>query len=224
MTVRLDRVGLLAITEHTLLDPAADRRRLEQFLAEARRLGPFAVCVAPLWVAAARDGLAESDIRLVTVAGFPHGTSTPRIKAAEAAAAVEEGAAEVDMVMSAGQLRSGGDRAVVAEIAAVVRACAGLPVKVIVEAAQLTDAERRRAAVCCRDGGAAFVKTSTGFGPGGATPEDVRLLAAASGLPVKAAGGIRTLAQAEALVAAGARRLGMSRTADLLAELGPADA
>jgi deoxyribose-phosphate aldolase len=156
------------------------------------------------------------------VAGFPHGADRAEVKAHAAALAVAEGATEVDMVQNFGALKSGQATIVAAEIEAVVRATPGVVVKVILETAALTDAQKELACRLARDAGAAFVKTSTGFHPaGGATPADVSLLRAAVGaaLGVKASGGIRTLADVLAMVEAGASRIGASASAEILKAL-----
>lgn len=205
--------------EHTLLTPWADQRTVESFIEDALRLGVGGVCLTPCWIRTARRHLSNRVPRLVSVVGFPAGTSSTSTKVMESRTCVEDGADELDVVMALGLLRSGLVTAVRGEIERVVRAVAPIPVKVIIETGVLTQKEKWEAARVCRDGGAAFVKTSTGFAPGGAAPEDVRLLIEASGLAVKASGGIRTLEQVRALLAAGAQRLGMSRTAEVLGEI-----
>lgn len=169
------------------------------------------MCVNPDYVAFARQGLAGSPAKVVTVAGFPLGASPARVKAYEAAAAAADGADEVDMVLAIGRLKAGDHAAVAADIAAVVRV-AGVPVKVILETCYLTEAEIVAACHLAEQAGARFVKTSTGFGPTGATVEAVRLMRASVGpaVGVKAAGGIRTLEAVRAFLAAGADRIGTS--------------
>ena len=163
--------------------------------------------------------LADSGARVISVVGFPHGCDRPAAKAHAAALAAADGALEIDTVMNIGALKSGDHAGVLADIEAVVRAVPGLPVKVILETAALTDAEKRLACRLAVDAGAAFVKTSTGFHPaGGATAADVRLMRAAVGpsLGVKASGGIRNLADARAMLDAGANRIGTSASAAIL--------
>jgi deoxyribose-phosphate aldolase len=170
--------------------------------------------------AGALDGV---DAGVVSVVGFPHGADRAETKAHAAVLAQADGAREIDTVLNIGALKSGAHAEAAADIAAVVRAVAGLPVKVIVEAAALTDDEKRLACRLAVDAGAAFVKTSTGFHPaGGATVADVRLMRAVVGpqVGVKASGGIRTLADALAMIAAGANRIGTSASASILAALG----
>lgn len=181
-------------------------------------------CVQPCWVAEAVRALGGTDALVISVVGFPHGASRTPTKAAEARLAVADGAREVDMVVNLGALKSGRFADVREDIAAVVAAVAGVPVKVILETAALTDEEKRLACRIVRDAGAAFVKTSTGFHPaGGATVADVQLLRDTVGpaFGVKASGGIRTLAEARAMVAAGADRIGTSASATILAALTP---
>ena len=219
-----ERFGLLAgpvypreiarLIDHTLLKPDATRPQIETLCAEAREHGFATVCVNPAWVRLCADLLRGSETRVCTVAGFPLGATTPEVKAFEAAAAVAEGAAEVDMVMNVGALKSGDHRLVERDVRAVVEACRprGAVVKVIIEAALLTDDEKVRACVVVKVAGADFVKTSTGFGPGGATAADVALMRRVVGpaMGVKAAGGVRDLRSAQAMIAAGADRIGAS--------------
>jgi deoxyribose-phosphate aldolase len=194
--------------------------------AEAREHGMCAVCVAPVWVALAARELVGSQVRVASVIGFPHGNTLPEAKAREARLALDAGASELDMVLQVGALRSRDTALVRRDIAGVVRAARerGAQVKVILETALLTEAEKRLACRLAEEAGADFVKTSTGFGPGGATQADVRLLREAVGdrLGVKASGGIRTLGQALAMVRAGADRLGTSASVAILAELAAA--
>jgi len=202
------------LIDHTLLKPDATRRQIETLCNEAREHGFATVCVNPIWVRLCADLLRGSESRVCTVAGFPLGATLPEVKALEAARCVEDGATEIDMVMNVGGLKSGDYRAVERDVAAVVRAChpRGACVKVIIEAALLTDDEKVKACVISRAAGADFVKTSTGFGPGGATAADVALMrrVVGHGMGVKAAGGVRDLKSARELIAAGADRIGAS--------------
>ena len=178
----------------------------------APRLGPCARAGA----------LIGSDARVISVVGFPHGCDRPEVKARAAALAVAEGAREIDTVLNFGALRSGDDALVAADVEAVVRAVPGIPVKVILETSALDDGQKRRACRLAVAAGAAFVKTSTGSHPtGGATIADVRLLRAEVGasVGVKTSGGIRTLADALAMLEAGASRIGTSASAAILAAL-----
>jgi deoxyribose-phosphate aldolase len=202
------------LIDHTLLKPEATREQIETLCREAREYGFASVCVNPCWVSLCAERLRGSETRVCTVAGFPLGATTPATKAFEAARAVAEGACEVDMVMNVGALKSGDYRVVEADVAGVVGACrpARALVKVIIEAALLTDDEKVEACVIAKAAGADFVKTSTGFGPGGATAADVALMRRVVGpeMGVKAAGGVRDLKSAQAMIEAGADRIGAS--------------
>lgn len=198
--------------DHTILKADATRADVERLCAEAREHGFATVCVNSCWTALAAQLLEGTDVGVTVVVGFPLGAMSTTSKAAETRQAVADGATEIDMVVNIGQLKDGNDEFVTADIAAVVEAARPAAVKVIIECCLLSDDEKVRA---CRDSvaaGAAFVKTSTGFSTGGATAEDVRLMRATVGdaCQVKAAGGIHTRAEAEALLEAGADRLGCS--------------
>lgn len=209
----IDRQSVAKLIDHTLLKPEATAADVAALCAEAGELGVFSVCVSPSRLPLPAGALAAG-VKVATVCGFPSGAHHPTITAAEAAASVEHGADEVDMVVDLAQVRAGEWAAVTAGISA-VRAAVPAPglVKVIIESAVLTDEE---IVGCCRaaeDAGADFVKTSTGFHPsGGATEHAVRLMAETVGgrLGVKASGGIRTTEQALAMIEAGATRLGLS--------------
>jgi deoxyribose-phosphate aldolase len=200
--------------DHTLLKPDATREQIETLCREAREHAFATVCVNPTWVRLCSDLLRGSETRVCTVAGFPLGATPPEVKAYEAGRVVEDGAAEVDMVMNVGALKSRDYRLVEQDVARVVQAChpRGASVKVIIEAALLTDDEKVKACVLSRVAGADFVKTSTGFGPGGATAADVALMRRVVGpsMGVKAAGGVRDLKAAQAMLEAGADRIGAS--------------
>ncbi|MEW5826534.1 MAG: deoxyribose-phosphate aldolase [Candidatus Bipolaricaulota bacterium] len=221
----MKREDLAAAIDHTLLGPAATSEAVDRLCDEAVRLGAASVCVNPRHAVRARERIAGTSVRLCVVIGFPHGMTTPAVKAFEAREAIAAGAEELDMVLAVGALKDGDDEGVRADIAAVCDvAHAARPratVKVILETCLLSDDEKRRAAVLAEHAGADFVKTSTGFAAGGATVEDVRLLRASvtPGVSVKAAGGIRDTATALAMLDAGASRIGASRTADILAGL-----
>jgi len=218
----MNRTELARLLDHSLLKPEATE---EDILAQVEVVRQWEIgffCVQPSYVSLAAGALSDSGARVVSVVGFPHGCDRSTVKAHAAELAVRDGAVEVDMVMNVGRLKSGRSQAVADEIAQVVRAIRGIPVKVILETCLLTDEEK---VVACRivwDSGAAFVKTSTGFHPaGGATLADVRLLRAAVGsdFGVKAAGGIRTFPDALAMLEAGANRLGTSASPTILAAL-----
>ncbi|HDQ99644.1 MAG TPA: deoxyribose-phosphate aldolase [candidate division WOR-3 bacterium] len=200
------------LIDHTLLRPDATPEQVERLCGEAAEFGFAAVCVNSGHVPLCRKLLADGKVAVCTVIGFPLGANLREAKAAEAEAAVRFGATELDMVMNIGWLKAGADEMVVSDISRVVNAAPGLVVKVIIETCLLTDAEKERATRLVVSAGAHFVKTSTGFSTGGATVEDVALLARVAGgrLGVKASGGIRDLATARAMVAAGATRLGTS--------------
>jgi len=200
--------------DHTLLKPEATRAQIEQLCAEAREHGFATVCVNPTWVPLCAELLRGSETRVCTVVGFPLGATFPEVKAFEAARTVAEGACEVDMVLNVGALKSGDYRLCERDVAAVVEAShrGGAIVKVIIEAALLTDDEKVKACVVSKAGGADFVKTSTGFAGGGATLDDVKLMRQVVGadMGIKAAGGIRNTEDAKKMIEAGATRLGTS--------------
>lgn len=200
--------------DHTLLKPDATREAVLRLCEEARRYRFAAVCVNPVWVALCAEALVDTDTAVCTVVGFPLGANRPETKAYEAELACHDGATELDMVMNVGALKGGELEVVAADMAAVVATAHahGALVKVIIEAALLTDEEKVLACTLARAAGADYVKTSTGFGPGGATPHDVALMRQAVGdaLGVKAAGGIRTYEDAVAMLQAGATRIGTS--------------
>lgn len=214
---------LAAMMDHSVLGPGAVPADISRACAEAREHGMYAVCVAPVWVQLAARGLAGSGVKVVSVIGFPHGNTLPEAKAQEARLALQAGASELDIVLQIGALKCAANELVLRDIRGVVHAARerGARVKVILETALLTDDEKRLACRLAEEAGADFVKTSTGFGPGGATEADVRLLRAAVGerLGVKASGGIRSLDQALAMIRAGASRLGTSASVSILREL-----
>ncbi|BDB40360.1 MULTISPECIES: deoxyribose-phosphate aldolase [Mycobacterium] len=220
MPTNLTRSRLAALVDHTLLKPEATRAEVAALVAEGAELGVYAVCVSPSMVPAAAT---VAEVRIAAVAGFPSGKHLPEIKAREAAAALAAGAAEIDMVIDVGAALAGDFAAVQADIAAVREATGGSVLKVIVESAVLLGQgdEHTLTAVCraAEDAGADFVKTSTGFHPaGGASVRAVELMSATVGgrLGVKASGGIRTAADAIAMIDAGATRLGLSGTRAVL--------
>jgi deoxyribose-phosphate aldolase len=202
------------LIDHTLLKPEATRTQIETLCREAREHAFATVCVNPAWVRLCAALLRGSETRVCTVVGFPLGATVPEVKAYEAARMVEDGACEVDMVLNVGALKSGDYRLVERDIAGVVQASrpGGALVKVIIEAALLTDDEKVKACVLAKAACADFVKTSTGFGPGGATAADVALMRRVVGpeMGVKAAGGVRDLQSARAMLEAGADRIGAS--------------
>ncbi len=202
--------SVAALIDHTLLRPDATGEAVRRLCAEAQEHRFAAVCVNAYWVGLAAEELAGSGIAVAAVAGFPLGANETVIKAAEAERAVRAGAREIDMVLNVGELIAGNARAVQEDMQAVV-GC-GARVKVILETALLNDSQKMMACELAKAAGAAFVKTSTGFGPGGATVADVALMRAVVGteMGVKASGGIRTWEACRAMMAAGANRIGTS--------------
>lgn len=198
--------------DHTVLDAAATEEDIRRACADARRHGFAAVCVNSGRVSLAARCLRGSLVKTIAVVGFPLGAPPSGVKAFEARVAVADGAREIDMVMNIGALKSRDFGSVLGDIRQVVRSAAPYPVKVILETAELDRAEIIVACALSRTAGAAFVKTSTGFGPGGAKAEDVALMRAAVGpeTGVKASGGIRSYEDAAAMMAAGADRIGSS--------------
>ncbi|TMR96351.1 deoxyribose-phosphate aldolase [Nonomuraea basaltis] len=207
--------------DHSLLRPELTEKDVRAGCDLAAHYAVASVCVKPCDVALAATRLDGTGVSAGTVVGFPHGSSSSSIKAAEARAAVSDGARELDMVLNIGRLRGGDDEAVLADIRAVVEAAPGIVVKVIFENAYLTEDEKVRACRLSEQAGAAYVKTSTGFAPGGATLADIRLMRAnvSEHVKVKAAGGVRTLDVLLELTAAGASRFGATTTAAILDDL-----
>ncbi len=208
------------LIDHTLLKPEATSADIMKLCAEAKQYGFASVCVNPYWVPLVASELARSGVKVCTVIGFPLGATLTRVKIAETAAALGLGAQEIDMVLNIGALRDGNYDAVRTDIRGVVEIShgAGAIVKVILETALLSDVQKGLACVLAKMAGADFVKTSTGFGPGGATAHDVELMRAVVGrnMGVKASGGIRTRDDFEKMVAAGANRIGASAGVKLL--------
>jgi len=204
--------GLAGAIDHTLLKPEATRDQVTALCKEAKRHGFASVCVNPTWIRLARSILDGSGVMTVCVIGFPLGSGTASAKAFEARDAVRAGAQELDMVLNIGALKSGDYRTVEEDIRRVVEAGKPIPVKVILETSKLTDEEKVIGSALSKLAGAAFVKTSTGFGGGGATIEDVTLMRRVVGadLGVKASGGVRTADDVESMMAAGATRIGAS--------------
>lgn len=218
-----DPKTIAGMIDHTLLKPEATRVDVKALCAEARIDAFASVCINPVFVADAKEFLAGSDLDICTVVGFPLGAHLTDVKADEAARAIEDGATEIDMVIHVGALKGRDDLFVERDIAAVVEVCrnGGALCKVIIETCLLTDNEKIRACEAAIGAGADFVKTSTGFSKGGATVEDVALMYAAvnpAGLSVKASGGIRTLADFNAMVGAGASRIGASAGVSIVEE------
>lgn len=208
-----------AMIDHTLLRPNATAREIEQLCGEAVEYGFYSVCVNPTHVARCRQIVAGSRVKVCTVIGFPLGANSTAVKVFEAADAERMGADEIDMVINIGALKDGELKFVRDDIAAVVNATSpGVLTKVILENVFLTTEEKIRGCLLCRQTGADFVKTSTGFGPSGATLEDVILMRHVVGteLGVKAAGGIRDTAMALKMLQAGATRIGASASVKIV--------
>jgi deoxyribose-phosphate aldolase len=214
--------ALARLIDHTLLKPEAGEEQIRALCNDAVTWGFASVCINPTWVPLCSELLNESQaggrlpgvVKVCTVIGFPLGATLPAVKAYEVEQVAQLGAHEVDMVLSVGRLRDGDFRAVYRDILAVADAARdnGLLLKVIVETALLDDEQKIAACVICKEAGAGFVKTSTGFSGGGATAEDISLMRRVVGpdLGVKASGGVRTTADALRMIAAGATRIGTS--------------
>ena len=206
------------IIDHTLLAPDATPEMVTRLCREAIEHGFYSVCVSPVFVPLVRDKLADSPVRVCTVAGFPAGMNESEVKAYETRLAINQGADEIDMVMNIGAAKAGDWEKVGFDVESVVKSAGGKLVKVILETCLLTDAEKLRACEACVAAGAGFVKTSTGFSHGGATEADVRLLRNAVGpdVGVKASGGIRDYETACRMIEAGATRLGASSSLKII--------
>lgn len=207
-------MNLARMIDHTLLKPDATQEQIAQLCFEARKYGFASVCVNPAWVELCAQLLKGSDVKVCTVIGFPLGATAPEVKVFETENAIEHGASEIDMVINIGALKARDLDLVARDIRGVVAAAhaRGAIVKVIIEAALLTDEEKTIACLLSKEAGADFVKTSTGFASGGATVHDVELMRRVVGpeMGVKAAGGVRTYEDAEKMLRAGATRIGAS--------------
>jgi deoxyribose-phosphate aldolase len=220
-------IGRVAsLIDHTLLKPDATRQDIETLCREAAEHGFATVCVNPVWVATCAAHLRGTPVKVGSVVGFPLGATVAAVKHFETHRVIYDGAREVDMVINIGALKSGDLRTVERDIEAVAEPCraAGVVSKVIIEAAFLTEDEKISACSLAKAAGADFVKTSTGFGPGGATVADVALMrrVVGDGMGVKAAGGVRDLEGLKAMVAAGASRVGASAGVRIVQQSGPA--
>lgn len=204
--------------DHTLLKPEATQDQIEKLCQEAKQYDFASVCVNPYWVPFCKEELKDSDVKVCTVIGFPLGATSSASKAFETAHAIEQGADEVDMVMNIGELLAGHDQAVQKDIEAVVQAAQGKIVKVILETCLLNDAQIERACSLCVKAKADFVKTSTGFNSAGANTHVVEVMkqAVKGQAKVKAAGGVRNQADMDAMLAAGADRIGTSHGIELM--------
>jgi deoxyribose-phosphate aldolase len=222
VTANLPIKQIAGLIDHTLLKPEATHADIRRVCEEALQYSFASVCVNPANVAQAAELLRGSKVHVCTVAGFPLGATLSKVKAFEAEQAIARGAREIDMVINIGALKSGDGRSVEDDIRGVIDAChgSGAISKIILECALLTNEEKMRACRAAKAAGADFVKTSTGFGAGGATVDDVRLMRATVGpeMGVKAAGGIRTLADLNKMVEAGATRIGASASVKIIEE------
>jgi len=211
---------IASLIDHTLLKPEATATDIRKVCAEAKKYNFASVCVNPYWTPLVAAELAGSPVKVCTVVGFPLGANSSAIKRAEAEAAVRAGAHEIDMVLNVGALRGGDFEAVKADIQAVAEAShqGGAILKVILETALLDDTQKAIACTLAKMAGADFVKTSTGFGPGGATAHDIALMRLVVGpdMGVKASGGIRTLEDVRTMASAGASRIGASASVKII--------
>jgi deoxyribose-phosphate aldolase len=214
---------LAAAIDHTLLKPTATEAQIRQLCAEALEYEFASVCIEPCWVPLCATLLENTPVKVCTVIGFPLGATLPEVKVYEAQRCMSRGATELDMVINLGALKSNQLDLVQADIAGVVNAAHanGAIVKVIIETAYLSEEEKVTACQLAKDASADYVKTSTGFGPGGATREDVSLMRRVVGpeMGVKAAGGVKTAADAMAMIEAGATRIGSSNGVKIITEL-----
>ncbi len=210
---------MASMIDHTVLKPSASKEDIEKLCEEARRFRFASVCINPCYVPLCAQMLRMTSVKVCTVVGFPLGANRSEVKAFETERAISDGAQEVDMVINVGALKSKDHELVESDIRAVVEMCRSIVVsKVIIEAALLTDEEKITACTLAKAAGADFVKTSTGFGPGGATAHDVALMrgVVGEGMGVKAAGGIRDVETAEEMIAAGASRIGASASVKIV--------
>ena len=215
----MNKKDLAAMMDHTLLKATATPAQIKKICKEAKEIGAASVCVNPCNVKQVSTELEGSSVKVCTVIGFPLGANTSEVKAFETKDAVKNGAQEVDMVINIGALMAGDTDAVYQDIKAVVDAAEGTTVKVIIETCYLTDEQKKQACEAALKAGAQFVKTSTGFGTGGANAHDVALMREVVGdkMQVKASGGIHTYDEAMAVIDASADRLGVSASLAILA-------
>lgn len=206
--------------DHTKLGANVSKEQIDKLISEAKTYNFKSVCVNPIWVKYAKEQLKDTDVLVCTVIGFPHGTHTPIIKTQETLDAIINGADEIDMVINVSALKQGLDEIILDEIKGVVTAADGKAVKVIIETCYLTKEEIVKACELAVESGAHFVKTSTGFGTGGATVEDVKLMkdTVRDNALVKASGGVRTYDDAIKMINAGAMRIGTSNGVDIISK------
>ena len=208
----MNKEKILAAVDHTLLHPESTWAQIKELCDDAMKYHTASVCIPPSFVKRAKEYVGDG-MRICTVIGFPNGYNTEAVKVFETRTAVEEGADEIDMVINIGDLKDGNEAQILHEIKAIKEACAGKILKVIIETCLLTDEEKIAMCKVVTDAGAEFIKTSTGFSTAGATFDDIELFAKHVGPEVrmKAAGGIRSFADAEKFIELGASRLGTSR-------------
>ncbi|ABS33131.1 deoxyribose-phosphate aldolase [Clostridium botulinum] len=204
--------------DHTLLKPQATEKDILKLIEEAKTYDFASVCVNPSWVKLAYENLKDTDVKVCTVVGFPLGATSTASKVYETKVAIKDGADEIDMVISVGQLKSGNDEYVKEEIKKIVEASKNKLVKVIIETCLLTEEEKVKACTLSKEAGADYVKTSTGFSTGGAKPEDIKLMRETVGkdMGVKASGGIHTREEMEVMIENGATRIGASCGVELV--------
>ncbi|MGB2578530.1 deoxyribose-phosphate aldolase [Elusimicrobium simillimum] len=214
-------MNIAKLIDHTLLRPGATKEEIAQLCAEAKKFDFASVCVNPYWVKFCAEELKGTDVKVCTVIGFPLGANTTDVKVFEAANAVKNGAQEVDMVINIGALKSGLNEDVYHDIKLIRDLGNNFVLKVILETTLLTNEEKIKACELASCAGADFVKTSTGFANGGATVEDVKLMAAniKEGMQVKASGGVRDLETLKKMVEAGATRIGTSSGVTIMESL-----
>lgn len=215
------KASIAKTIDHTLLKPTATAEQIRELCAEARANHFASVCVNPKWVPLVAKELNNSDVLVCTVIGFPLGANPTDVKVEETKWAIKNGAQEVDMVIDLGSMKGGDYKAVEEDIRAVVKAAGKATVKVIIETCFLSNDEKRIACEAAMKAGAHFVKTSTGFGTGGATVEDVKLMRKTVGdtMKIKASGGVRSYHDAIAMLDASADRIGTSSGVAIVAEL-----
>lgn len=211
-------MNLNKFIDHTVLKADTPKAKVQQIIDEAIQYDFMSVCINPTWVSFAAEKLAATDVKVCTVIGFPLGANTSTVKAFEAAEAIKNGADEVDMVINIGAAKDGDWDLVESDIQAVVDASKDVTTKVIIETSLLTDEEKVKACQAAVRAGSDFVKTSTGFSTAGATVADIALMRQTVGpdLGVKASGGVRSIADAQAMIEAGATRLGTSNGVDIM--------
>jgi len=211
---------LASYFDHTLLKATATKEAIKKLCDEALYYQFASVCVNPYWVKSCSEALKDSSVKVCTVIGFPLGANTTTIKKKETKRAVKEGAQEIDMVLNVGAMLDGDYESVLKDIKSVVKAASGRTVKVILETCYLTEEQIKKACTLSLEGGADFVKTSTGFGTGGATPQHVKLMKETvdTSAKVKASGGIRTLKDTLEMIENGADRIGASAGVNVLKE------